>query len=106
MISVLHFADERDFADRAAAALKTLGGCPGFVRGRLGRGIDDAADWVLVTEWDSVGAYRRALGSYAVKLHAAPLLGLARDEAGAFETLAELDADGPLRVPPSDREQA
>ena len=49
--------------------------------------VDDPAEWVLVSEWDGVGAYRRALGAYEVKLAATPLLAQARDEAGAFEEL-------------------
>ena len=49
------------------------------MRGTLGRSTDDADDWVLVTEWENVGSYRRALGNYEVKLHATPLLGEALD---------------------------
>jgi hypothetical protein len=42
---------------------------------------------VLTTEWEGVGAYRRSLSSYDVKVDAAPLLSLGRDEASAFEVL-------------------
>ena len=37
--------------------------------------------------WENVGAYRRALSSYDVKLHAVPLLGRAIDEPSAFEVV-------------------
>jgi hypothetical protein len=66
--------------------LDLLAAKPGFVRGRLGRATDDQTAWVLATEWDGAGAYRRALSSYEVKV-LAPLLGMARPEASAFEVL-------------------
>ena len=91
MLVVLHFAvpepDTASFLASAWDALEALAGCPGFRSGRAGRAADDAAAWVLVTEWDGVGAYRRALSAYDVKVRATPLLARARDEPGAFEVL-------------------
>ena len=66
-------------------AHRTLAGCDGFLDGRIGRNVDDPELWVLVTTWDGPGAYRRALSSYDVKLHAVPVLGRAVDEPGAYE---------------------
>jgi hypothetical protein len=63
----------------------TLAGCPGYLDGRIGRNVDEPTLWVLVTTWDGPGAYRRALSSYDVKLHAVPVLGRALDEPGAYE---------------------
>jgi hypothetical protein len=63
----------------------TLAGCPGYLEGRIGRNVDEPTLWVLVTTWDGPGAYRRALSSYDVKLHAVPVLGRAVDEPGAYE---------------------
>ena len=68
--------------DRARA---TLAGCLGYLDGRIGRNVDEPTLWVLVTTWDGPGAYRRALSSYDVKLHAVPVLGRAVDEPGAYE---------------------
>ena len=51
--------------------------------------------WVLVTTWEGPGAYRRALSSYDVKLHAVPVLGRAVDEPGAYEIV---DPDTVLNV--------
>jgi hypothetical protein len=49
-----------------------------------------------MTEWTGVGAYRRSLSAYDVKVDAAPLLSLGRDEPSAFELLwADGDALGP-----------
>jgi hypothetical protein len=49
-----------------------------------------------------VGAYRRALSSYEVKLAATPVLALGRDEPSAFEVLVEVE-DGAVREASSDR---
>ena len=59
---------------------------------------------MLVTEWENVGSYRRALGNYDVKLRATPLLGEAIDLPSAFESLADVSAGGELVVHASDRE--
>jgi Antibiotic biosynthesis monooxygenase len=58
---------------------------PGFAEGRIGRNLDDPTLWVLTTRWDNVGAYRRALSAYDVKLHGVPLLSRALDEPSAYE---------------------
>jgi hypothetical protein len=75
------------FAQQARAALDALRGRPGFVRGSAGPCTDEGDLWVVVTEWESVGAFRRALSSFEVKVDAVPLLATAIDEASAFETL-------------------
>ncbi|EON24399.1 MULTISPECIES: antibiotic biosynthesis monooxygenase family protein [Nocardioides] len=60
---------------------------PGYVRGTLGRNVDDPDLWVLSTRWEHVGAYRRALSAYDVKMHAVPLLSRALDEPSAYEVV-------------------
>ena len=57
----------------------------GYVDGQVGRNVDDPTLWVLTSRWQNVGAYRRALSSYDVKLHAVPLLSRALDEPSAYE---------------------
>ena len=81
-----------DFLVRAQEALSAFAACAGFVRGRIGRAADDPTAWVLTTEWDGVGAYRRSLSSYDVKVSTAPLLSRGRDEPSAFEVLWATDA--------------
>lgn len=76
-----------DFLARAGAALQVLAERPGFRSGRIGRAADDPSSWVMTTEWEHVGAYRRALSAYEVKVHAVPLLSLAADEPTAYEVL-------------------
>ena len=99
MIVVARFAvapgEDTSFREEAAAALAALAERPGWLRGRLGRAADDAGLWLLVTEWVGVGAYRRALGGYDVKVAAAPLLARALPEPSAFEVL--YDSAGPTR---------
>lgn len=84
--------DAPSFLPRARAALEAFAARPGYVRGRIGRAADDASAWVLTTEWDGVGSYRRSLSAYEVKVNAAPLLALGRDEASAFELLHREEA--------------
>ncbi len=69
-----------------AAALEPLRQQRGHLTGRIGHNVDDPELWVLVTEWESVGAYRRALSSYDVKIGAVPTLSRAIDEPGAYES--------------------
>jgi hypothetical protein len=88
------------FEDDARGVLELLGKQPGFVRGRLARSLDEPGLWALVTEWDSVGSYRRGIGAYDVKLAATPLMALGIPEAGAFEVVTSLDeAQAPLAGP-------
>ena len=92
-----------EFLLKAKAALAAFAARPGFVRGRVGRAADDPTAWVLTTEWDGVGAYRRSLSAYDVKVEAAPLLGLGRNEPSAFEVLLAEDVTQPLVASPSRR---
>lgn len=84
-----------DFRVRAALALRTLAARPGYLRGRLGRSTDDPTRWVLTTEWEGAGAYRRALSAHEVRVGAVPLLSLAEDEPSAYEILDAGD-EGPV----------
>lgn len=95
--------ESQAFLPQAQAALAAFAARPGFVRGRVGRAADEPTAWVLTTEWEGVGAYRRSLGAYDVKVDAATLLGRARGEASAFEILHAVDVAGPEIVLPSNR---
>ena len=96
-------ADFDSFLSRAQVALAAFAVRPGYVRGRIGRAADDPTAWVLTTEWVGVGAYRRSLSAYDVKVDAAPLLSLGRDEPSAFELLHRDEADTPPVVQSSRR---
>jgi hypothetical protein len=78
--------------EQAREVLALFAARPGFIRGWVARAVDDAAVLVLAHEWTDVGSYRRALGSYEIKLHAV-FLQSAADEASAFEILTERSPD-------------
>jgi quinol monooxygenase YgiN len=84
--------EAESFRAELVAALEPLQQQRGHVSGRIGHNVDDPELWVLVTEWESVGAYRRALSSYDVKLGAVPTLSRAVDEPGAYEAVVPGEA--------------
>ena len=86
--------DQATFRERAREALDALCAQPGCRRGHVGRSMDDPARWLLQTEWDTAGAYRRGLSSYDVKLRAVPVMYHAIDEPTAYEALVEGGPDG------------
>jgi quinol monooxygenase YgiN len=86
-------SEAASFREQGRDALDALRSRPGCRRGHLGRSIDDPTRWLLQTEWDSIGAYRRALSSYEVKLRAVPLMYHAVDEVTAYEALVEATSD-------------
>jgi quinol monooxygenase YgiN len=98
-------AEAAAFVEQARLALDALRAQPGCRAAVVGRAADDPTVWTLTTRWDSVGSYRRALGSYDVKLSAVPLMYRAVDEATAFEELLAWDPDAgvveaePARAP-------
>jgi quinol monooxygenase YgiN len=82
--------DESDtFLEQARTALAAFSIRDGYLQGRIGRAPDDPTAWVMTTEWVGVGAYRRSLSPYDVKVALAPLLARGRDEPSAFEVLAQ-----------------
>ncbi|RHW24524.1 antibiotic biosynthesis monooxygenase [Nocardioides immobilis] len=94
MLVVNRFRVPSDPSDAAAAFRADLAGAhdalaerPGYLGGEIGRNLDDPGLWVLTTRWESVGAYRRALSSYDVKLRAVPILSRAVDEPSAYEVV-------------------
>ncbi len=85
------FRYDADLTERAHTELESclnqLSMQPGFVRGTVGRAMDDPTMWVLATTWEHVGAYRRALSSYEIKAHVVPVLAYAVDEPSAYEII-------------------
>ena len=87
------------YADAAAAlaaareVLGVLAERPGFVRGWVGRAVDEGDLLLLAHEWVDTGSYRRALSAYEVKLRW-PFLQTAEDEATAFEVLSARTPEG------------
>ncbi len=80
------------FRDEVTGALALLAAREGFLDGHIGRNVDEPELWVLSTRWVHVGAYRRALSSYDVKVGAVPLLSRAIDEPSAYESVVPGEA--------------
>lgn len=106
MIVVSRFTVAEDdgaaFLARARDALEALQPTAGYRRGWVGRAADDPTVWILGTEWVGVGAYRRALSGFDVRVRVATLLAEARDEPSAFEIL-HADGEHPPDVEQSGR---
>lgn len=94
-------AEVEEFWPQAEVALAALAGRPGFVAGRAARSADDPGLLAMVTEWESVGSYRRALSHPHVKVTAVPLMYRCVDEPGAYEVALEV-VEGAVVTRPSD----
>ncbi|MFD2093029.1 antibiotic biosynthesis monooxygenase [Blastococcus deserti] len=78
--------DGEALAAAVAPLLAALSARPGFQDGELGHSVDDPSLWALVTRWDGVGSYRRALSAAEVKIAGAPVWVHALDEPGVYLT--------------------
>jgi heme-degrading monooxygenase HmoA len=76
--------DGEALAAAVPALLAALAGRPGFQDGELGRSADDPSLYALLTRWDGVGSYRRALSAAEVKITGAPVWVFALDEPGVY----------------------
>ncbi|GHE13471.1 antibiotic biosynthesis monooxygenase [Klenkia taihuensis] len=86
MFALTRFRTEDPAALRADAALllAALRRRPGFVSGEFGTAADDPGLCALLTTWDGVGSYRRALSAAEVKIAGAPVWLHAVDEPGVY----------------------
>jgi hypothetical protein len=73
---------------------------PGYLSGTVGRAVDDPTLWVLATTWENVGAYRRALSAYDIKMHVVPVLSHAIDEPSAYEVIVGAGSVEPNEAKP------
>lgn len=73
------------FQTQISSALESFSKCAGFIDGEYGQNLDDPQLWSLMTRWENVGSYRRALGTNEVKMNVIPTLAQAIDEPGAYE---------------------
>jgi hypothetical protein len=95
-VAILRFrsADVPAHMARLREAVALLATQAGFIDARVGRAIDDGELISVQLSWESVGAYRRALSSYDVKVAVVPLMAEAIDEPTAYEILHVRDAHG------------
>ena len=80
----LPLADAAQFETQLTTVLAAFTACPGFIDGEFGQNLDEPILWSLVTQWQNVGSYRRALSNNEVKMNAIPILAQAIDEPGAY----------------------
>ena len=89
MIAIARFevplGQAANFEQELKVALAALAAAPGYVDGEIGQSLDELNLWTIVTRWQNVGSYRRALSSNRAKLEAIPVLALAINEPGAYE---------------------
>ena len=89
MIAIARFELPMSQAEEFRAELESvkavLGEATGYISGTIGQNLDEPTLWVLTTEWENVGSYRRALSSTRAKLEAIPVLARAIDDPGAYE---------------------
>ena len=89
MIAIARFeqalSQAADFRAELEAVKAVLSEAAGFIGGTVGQNLDEPKLWVLTTEWENVGSYRRALSNNDVKMNAVPTLARAIDEPGAYE---------------------
>ena len=78
-------ADAAHFEAQLSTALEAFSKCKGYVSGEFGQNLDESTLWSLVTHWENVGSYRRALSNNDVKMNAISILAQAIDEPGAYE---------------------
>lgn len=84
MIVVNRFRSGPGFDERLAPAVEILRGKPGFIDADVAQNLDDPELWMLVTRWENVGSYRRALGGLESKMVVVPLLCEAIDAPTAY----------------------
>ena len=78
-------SESASFRTEIELARDVLAEAGGYLSGTVGQNLDEPTLWVLSTEWENVGSYRRALSSTRAKLEAIPVLARAIDEPGAYE---------------------
>ena len=92
MLAIARFstplAQAAEFEAQLSVALDAFSACAGFINGEFGQNLDETTLWSLVTHWENVGSYRRALSNLNVKMNAIPLLAQAIDEPGAYGSVS------------------
>lgn len=73
-----------EFIERLTIAHNALKACSGYLNGEIGINTDEPGLIALVTRWENIGSYRRALSNYQVKVDAVPVLAEAIDEPGGY----------------------
>lgn len=76
-----------DWLALAKSSLAPLALQPGCLGAEIGLATDEPDLIAVVTKWDGVGSYRRALSNFDVKMVSIPFLSTAIDESTAYELI-------------------
>jgi quinol monooxygenase YgiN len=76
-----------EFLGQSRDILDVFARQPGFLRGQVGRSVDEPVLWAVVSEWEGAGFYRRALSAARMAMY--PLMTLMINEPGAYEPVYE-----------------
>jgi hypothetical protein len=86
-------SDSATWKLEAQQAMSVLQSRSGFVHGSIFHNADSLERYLIKTDWQDVGSYRRALSSMEAKVGVWPFLANMRDEATAFELLMEFTSE-------------
>lgn len=95
MLVVSRFQADDSFEGEGRQVVEFWKDKPGCLSVRLVRNLDDPGLWAIVSEWENVGAYRRAFQGYDAKMLLTPILSRAIDEPSAYLDPSELGANLP-----------
>ncbi|MDA9913104.1 antibiotic biosynthesis monooxygenase [Candidatus Nanopelagicales bacterium] len=74
---------------RQETLVQSLSAAPGFSSATLGRSPDVPEEWVVATNWDDTGSFRRGLSRYEVKLALGALAPESQNLTSVFEVIGE-----------------
>lgn len=97
MLAISRFEADHSFEDEGRRVVEFWRGKQGCVFVRLVRNLDEPGLWAIVSEWDNVGAYRRAFQGYDAKM-LTPILSRAIDEPSAYLDPSDLGSNVPRQT--------
>lgn len=90
LVITRHRVAQKDLPDwlvAAKASIAPLANQSGCISAEIGMATDEPDLVVVVTKWQGVGEYRRALSNFEVKMLSIPFLSTAIDESTAYELI-------------------
>ncbi len=89
----------------ARDALEILQRHSGFISANIFHSADEPQHYLVQSDWQDVGSYRRAMGSMDSKLGVWPFLADVQDEVTAFEKLFTMDSNSTVEFESSVNDQ-
>lgn len=95
-----------DFLDTLRSCLAILASNSGCMGIELGRSMDSESEFVLVSRWDNVGSYRKALSNYQVKSEVIPFISMHTKDSFTGEVIETGNVSGSESFPSALAEDA